>query len=166
MTKFDDLCAAYAGARQKFFNYRDECWKFASQLSTELVAFFGCTREQVEFVPVTKERKPGFGYSLMGAMHLAEDTFWHFGILTTIYEAPNIFPQQPLLFHLLVKKVDQSFIVKGSPKGPEFRVGAPTAAELRPLNEWLFEQCKSWLDHGLEMFLEGQEQPEPKKIGF
>jgi hypothetical protein len=37
VTKFDELCAAFAESRSKFFKYRDECLGLATKLISGLV---------------------------------------------------------------------------------------------------------------------------------
>ena len=92
VTKFDELCAAFAESRSKFFKYRDECLGLATKLISGLVQYLEIPRDCVSFVPLDKEPEPDRQYHIIGAMHLDDDTFWHVGVQLRIYEAPNVSP--------------------------------------------------------------------------
>ena len=164
MSKFEDLCRAYATSRKNYFDYRDACLKFGTNLVNGMIDYFKCPREQVKFIPLKEDIKPNTMYSLLGAMDLDDDTFWHFGLGLTLYEAPNVFPQETALLPLLVKKVDDSFIVKFGTHGEEFKIHKDKPDEQTAFYEFVFRQIKESYEKALQRFLEQKETS--RKIGF
>ena len=164
MSKFEELCKAYATSRKNYFDYRETCSKFAHTLVRGMVDYFGCPKGQVKFIPLNKEVESGSIYTVMGAIHLDDDTFWHLGVRLTLYKAPNIFPHQPFLLRLLIKKVDDYFTVKLRTEGPEFKVHEDKPDEFNSFYEFIFDLIKEDLEKGLQRFLEQNETV--RKIGF
>lgn len=167
MSKFEELCRAYAVARKNYFDYRDTCCKFAHTLVSGMIDYFKCPKEQIKFIPLKGEVEPNSSYTVMGAIHLDDDTFWHLGVMLTLYEAPNVFPHQPVLLQLLIKKVDDYFIVKLGTKRQEFTIHEDKPDEFNPFYEFIFVLIKENHEKGLQRFLgKEQKKEEPRKIGF
>lgn len=165
MSKFDELCGAYKTAQDNYSNYHTACVKFYGTLVSEFVKYLDCPREQVTFLPLDKEPDPGSTYSIPGAMHLDDDTYWHLGFRLTLYISPNTFPHQPILLRLLAKKVDDHFLVKLGKDGPQFKVHENNPKELEPFFDSLFTAIKEDFENGLQSFLSQGEQ-EIRRIGF
>src|SRR5690349_5326877 len=112
MSRFEELCAAYGEFRSRAIAERDGCWNFAIYLMAELKDYLGYPGD-FQFEPVKSKPATGMTYSLPGAMEVDERGSWHLGVLITIYEAPNRFPQFRGLLHLVIKRLSEgSFIVK------------------------------------------------------
>jgi len=164
MSKFEELCKSYATARENYFNYRNACWDFASHLVSGMIDYFQCPKEQVKFIPLKGDEKPGSVYTLMGAMHLDDDTFWHLGVGLTLYIAPNVFPHETILLPLLIKKVTDYFIVKLDGHQKEFKIHIDKTDEFDTFYEFVFQQIQETYEKGLQRFLDQNEAT--RKIGF
>lgn len=164
MSKFKELCDAYTLSRKKYFDYWDACAIFATNLVNGVVDYFECPREQISFIPLKETPKPNTTYTLRGAMHLDEDTFWHLGVGLTLYTAPNIFPHERTILPFLIKKVDDNFIVKLGPEGKEFRDSTDKSDRFKEFFDFIFIKIKERYEKGLQKFLEQNETT--RKIGF
>jgi len=163
MSKFNEICESFKISRKQYFDYRDECWKFANQLINGFREYAKIPNEQFTFVPLDKEINSDSLYSLMAVMVLQDDTYWHFGFQITLYEAPNIYPYQPILFKITLKKSNGKFIVK---VGPNFEkaISLDSEAEKIELYEYLCNSAVNCFKGSLEKFLENKAIT--KRIGF
>ncbi len=105
MSKFEELCNAYAKSRNDYFSYQDESFKFASSLINNFIDYLEVPEEQIKYIPTNIEPVKDMIYTIWGSIHLDKDTFWHLGVLLTLYEKPNIFPHQPIKIEFLFKKM-------------------------------------------------------------
>ncbi len=164
MSKFKELCKAYETARINFFDYRRDCHTFASKLIDGLIDFLQCPKEQIKFIPLKKDYESDFTYTLMGAMHLNDDTFWHLGVGITLYKEPNIFPHETVLISFLIKEKSDSFTVKLGDSGKEFEILKDKPEDFNEIYEFIFNQIKETYEKGLKRFLEQKETS--REIGF
>ncbi len=166
MSIFDDICKEYSASRKRYFDYRDECHDMARELISGLGKYLGCPEDTMSFHPQKEEdEKPGTTYSLMGAMNLQDDTYWHFKIGILIYEAPNISPKQLNLFDFSLKKMKTGkFGVKAMADGKEFTVDPKDPATFTAVYEEITKTIIAGYKTGLEKFLE--QDVEVRKIGF
>lgn len=164
MTKFEELCQAYTNSRKYYFDYRDSCYQFTGGLMGKISSRLGIPMEQLEFIPLKEEPKPNTKYSISGAMHLDDDTYWHIGIRITLYEKPNILPHQPVLVRILIKKKDNIFTVRLGPAGEVFPIRQEVEEEYNTFIDAMFSLIKNGFETGLQRFLEKREIV--KKIGF
>ncbi|MFA6583629.1 MAG: hypothetical protein WCS77_04960 [Elusimicrobiaceae bacterium] len=164
MSKFNQLCKAYATARKSFFDYRDECFEFTSWLLEGLVSYLDCPVEQIGYFPLKGDFQPGHTYTLMGAMDLEDDTYWHFGMGITLYEQKKKFPHETVLFEFMIKKADGKFTVKMDAEGTEFHIAKDDPASAHKLYEKIYEEIRESYSSGLQHFLEEDETA--RKIGF
>ena len=164
MTKFDELCKAFARARKDYHEYENSSRKFAGKLVKKLIDHMGIPKDQFKYVPLEGERDKNATYSIAGAMHLDHDAYWNLGICITIYEQPNSYPHQPLLIRLLFKKKDDSYIVKIGPNGDVNNVRLDVEEDYAVFAEFLFNYLKNIYEGRLEKFLE--KDIVEKKIGF
>jgi hypothetical protein len=143
---------------------RDGCWNFGIHLIAELKDYLGYPGD-FQFEPVKSKPATGMTYSLPGAMEVDERGSWHLGVLITIYEAPNRFPQFRGLLHLVNKRLSEgSFIVKPAPEAPDIAVVWTDATAFRPVCEAIFNMIKhSFSEPDAEALAEGSGA---KKIGF
>lgn len=166
MSRFDELCKAYAKARKNYFNYRESCLTFAENLINGLIKYLECPPEQVRFFPLDQqEPQPGHTYTLMGSMTLLEDTFWHFGMGLTLYESKHIYPHETVFFQFMIKAGDteDSFFVKLEEEGEMFRIATPDDAIL--LYKLIFNEIEESYKNSLQHFLENTGDT-ARKIGF
>src|SRR5712672_2867541 len=92
MTKFEELCAAYSSVRREYGAYRHECMQFVGAMVAGLREYLGAPEG---FVTLFAKGGSYAGRKVDGpaaAMHLADDTFWHFGVALDIYEDEGQMP--------------------------------------------------------------------------
>ena len=163
MTKFDELCQAYANSRKNYFNYQSSCHEFISRLIKKIIKYLEIPEEQVKVIPLHQEAKDQCDYSVTEAMHLEDDTFWHIGLLITLY-AEDSLPRQPVLIWLITKRNNDLFLVKLGPASKEFAVHPNEEQDYINFIDHLFLNIKDSFELGLQHFLEGQENT--RRIGF
>ncbi len=162
MSKFEELCKAYATSINNFSKYRDDCKEFASNLREGMSAYFQCP---IEFTSLLEEQTQPL-HTLTGLMYLGDDTFWHIGIKITLYKEPKGgLPQDTALLSILIKKIDDDyFIVKLGNIKQKFTIHNDKEDEFIDFYEFIFEQIKRHYEEGLKDFLEQNETS--IKIGF
>lgn len=164
MSKFEELCKIYDSARGSYVDYQRVCHDFASRLVKSMIDYFQGPEGAVTFIPLQGEPEPEKTYTLMGAMHLDKDTFWHLGVVVTLYPRPGIFlPHRRNLLCFLIKKVEDYFIVKLSHLKEEFKIHRDKPDEFNPFFEFVFEKIKESYENSLQRFLE---QDSIFRIGF
>lgn len=164
MTKFSDLCTSYKTSRETYFEYRNRSYDFASELIRRYVQFLGIPNEQFRFVPLDEVPKPNTTYTLFGAIHLNDDSFWHLGLQITIFTAPNEYPQQPLLIKFLFKEAENGFRILISEDDPGHIIHLGNESEFLAFFDFLQHTIQQSFETGLQRFLE---QSAPlKTIGF
>jgi hypothetical protein len=93
MSKFDEMCAAYAASRKDWATYRDRCVQHYFKLVNGFMQYCGIATKNLEIVPVNEEPKSGTMYSVPGEIHFdKESRFWHLAFVITLHIAPNTFP--------------------------------------------------------------------------
>jgi hypothetical protein len=141
MSKFEELCSAYSGVKREYDTYRHECMAIVGTLLTGL-------REYLEapegFVSLYAKGGGMAGRKVDGpsaAMHMADDTFWHFGIAIDLYEETNQMPMHCVGFDMRLKKVGHKFIlhVEG---GPPFELSKDNPDRMAALYDFIFQFIK------------------------
>nr|DAI75498.1 MAG TPA: hypothetical protein [Caudoviricetes sp.] len=107
MSKFEEICAAYKVSQDKFHDYRNRSMDFALSLGHKYIQYLGITRENFRWVPVQDNSTEEEGFTIQGAMHLDDDTYWHLGLKINVFTAPNAFPQQRLLIIFKFKQKEK-----------------------------------------------------------
>jgi hypothetical protein len=164
VSKFDELCQAYASSRKAYVDYRDACFGFAQALIEGLLAFLQVPEGRIRLVPVNRDPDPEAAYSLAGAMHLDEDTYWHVGVVVDLSDPAGAFPPQAVLIKLLVKRHDGAFYVRLGEDDEDMRVRDASPEDLALVMEHVFETIKDSYEQGLQQFLDQDEST--RKIGF
>jgi hypothetical protein len=164
MSKFEDMCAAYADSRNKFFSYRKRCQSHMSALVSGFIEYCKIPPDQVLFLPCDHEPKENSRYSLPGAMHLDEDTYWYLGVQITLYEKPNIFPHQPILLILCVKDINGDLFVKIGRDSQTQQLNLSDESERSSFYDQLVGIITRYFKEGLQQFLETEAKL--KRIGF
>lgn len=145
MSKFEELRQAYITARKNSSDYWKTCWGFASDLVNRMIDYFQWPREQVKVIPLKGDVNPNLKYTVQGSMHLGDDAFWHLGVNLFLYEAPNIHPYFDVLLPVMIKKVDDHFIVKLEGYEKEFKIHKDNPDGFNAFYEFIFEQIKKRL---------------------
>ena len=164
MSKFDEMCEAYSTYRREYFEYEDECFKFANKLIVGMVNYFGIPKEQLKLVPALEEPKPNTGYYLKGAMQ-RDDAYWHVGVEVILYARPNLRPFYPLLIHLRIRKDDGKFIVKIFKEDPGHRIDMNSDSELEEFYDFVLQAVKDDFRDELQQLQEQRPVRRPR-IGF
>jgi hypothetical protein len=164
MSKFDELCGVYGKSRDDYFVYEEESFKFASSLVINFVEYFGIPQVQIKFIPTNIEPEEGLTYTLPGSIHLDTDTFWHLGMIVTLYEEPIIFPHQPIKLVLKFKKENTQFLVKLQNTEKEFRITPFVKLEYNDFYDHIYEEIKNMFKDQLQQFL--KDSSTVKTIGF
>ncbi len=152
MTKFEELCAAYSNVRREYAAYRHECMEFVGAMVAGLREYLGAPEG---FVTLFAKGGSYAGRKVDGpsaAMHLADDTFWHFGVALDIYEDEGQMPMHCVGFDMRLKKVGHKFIlhVEG---GPPFELTRDNPDRLMPLYEFIFQFVKSRYENSFNEFV-------------
>lgn len=164
MIKFDELCKAYVISRKNYFDYQFESARFIKNIIDNIIKYLEIPKEQIKLIPLDKEPEPNSKYTVQGAMHLNDDTFWHTGIQVTLYEAPNISPQQPVLIRLMVKKSENIYLVKIDPDEEGHKINPESNEDIQNFIDYISERIENIFKEGLQKFLE--ESASLKTIGF
>lgn len=164
MTKFEELCGACVVSRQKFINYRDECSDFAVRVVNKLEDYFGMSNPNlVSYVPLDKEPEERLTYTVSAAIHLNEDSYWHFGVMLKFYDLShddNINMSDLIKLKIKIKKVDNHFVLKFGDKHEKFLIERDE--DLIPFYDLVYREIKDYFDNNLEKFLNG----EKPSLGF
>ena len=164
MSKYDELCTAYASSRKAYMDYRDGCFAFAQAVVEALVRYLEVPDGRVRLVPVNREPDPEALYSLAGAMHLDEDTYWHLGAVVDLGDPSGAFPPQSVLVRVLLKRCDEGFCLRLGQEEEDLTVRDGFPQDMAAVTEHIFETIKSSYEQGLQQFLGQQE--DTRKIGF
>jgi hypothetical protein len=152
MSKFEELCAAYSGVKREYDTYRHECMAFVGTLIAGLRDYLDAPEG---FVNLYAKGGSFAGRKVDGpaaAMHIGDDTFWHFGVAIDLFEESNQFPMHSVGFDMRLKKVGHKFIlhVEG---GPPFELTKDNPDRLLPLYEFLFQFIKSRYENSFTEFV-------------
>jgi len=164
MSKYEELCQAYANSRKTYVEYRNACFGFAQDLIEGLVNFLQVPEERIRLVPVNRDPDPEAVYTLSSAMHLDEDTYWHVGVVVDLSDPAGAFPPQAVLIKLLVKRHDGTFYVRLGQDGDDMRVRDGYPQDMALVMEHVFTTIKESYEQGLQQFLDQEEST--RKIGF
>lgn len=164
MSKFDEMCAAYTMSRKNYFEYQKRCLKHFDTLIKGFIKYCDIPKEQVRFEPCDKVPEKNARYTLIGSIHLNDDTFWHLGMVITLYEKPNVYPHQSLLIILCIKENNGKVFLKVTPEDKQQQIDLLDEKQCSALYDRLIEGVKSYYQNGLQRFLKGPESI--KKIGF
>lgn len=164
MSKFSDICTAYSTSRTTYFEYRDRSFSFAGELIRRYVQYLEIPAERFRFVPLNEEPKPNTTYTLAGAIHLDDDTYWHLGLQIMIFTSSNAYPQQPVLIRFMFKAAEGGYHIRISENDDGHVIHAGNETEFTTFFDFLQLQIRQNFLTGLQCFLE---QSAPlRTIGF
>ncbi|HET9554151.1 MAG TPA: hypothetical protein VFP50_14380 [Anaeromyxobacteraceae bacterium] len=153
-TRYQDLCTAFEEARKRFSDYRSDCVFFAATFARGLADYLGGPRELVAFEPVGGVRVGDGPTDVKDAMHLDEDTYWHFGVRLRI-TSDKVTDAIPL--RIRFKKIEGRYVVNLFGH-EDFELAEPTPAALQPVYHELFTSVRRHYEDGLRLFLDKRGQ--------
>jgi hypothetical protein len=113
MSKFEEICAAYKDSKENFNSYRKESMGFAISLGRKYLQYLGVETNHFRWVPESKQDDKSTNFTIPGAMHLDDDTYWHLGLKLRVYSAKNVMPQQDVFIVFMFKKIaDCEYAIK------------------------------------------------------
>lgn len=154
MSRFDELCEALRAVRSNYNDYRERCFDFANAMVTGL-------HENLEapegFVNFFAQEGPLAGRKVDGpaaAMHLRDDGFWIFGIAIDLHEDPSILPYDCVAIGVLVKYIDEQFLVRFDHDDElSFEISQP--AELQQIYDYLYDLIRGRYENSFRKFIAG-----------
>jgi len=154
-TRYADLSHAFEDARKRFSDYRSDCVFFAATFARGLTEFMQGPRDLVSFEPVGGARVGDGPVEVQEAMHLDEDTYWHFGIRMGVAAGDKAVDAVRL--HIRFKKIEGRYVVNLFGH-EDFELTEPTPAALSPVYEELFVSVRRHYEDGLRLFLDKRGQ--------
>lgn len=163
MSKYQELCQAYAVSRKAYMDYREASLTFTQSLIQALMRYLEIPEGQVTFVPVNKEPDPEAIYPLAGAMHLEDDAYWHLGVVLNLGDPSGACPPQAVLLKLLVKHREGTFGVRLGQDEEDILIRPDFPQDMTEFLEHVFTAVKDSYEEGLQQFLDHETM---RKIGF
>ena len=152
MTKFNDLCAAYGDVKRQFDDYRKECMLVVGALAAGLREYLEAPEGYVSLFCKHGSWAGRKVDSPIAAMHLADDTFWHFGISMDLFEESGQLPFHTIGFDIKLKKVGRKFIVQCE-EGPVFELSREHPDGFRPLYDYIYQFAKKRYSESFSDFI-------------
>lgn len=164
-SKFSKLCKAYDVAQDDFAAYKQNCHAFAIELVKELKENFEIPERQFSLYRVEKDNNFKLIHgSLIGALTLTQDSHWHFGLGLTVCRAPESYPEELILIHILFRKeTDNAFYLKHTFGDKEFKVEKGDKASYLNYFEDLFSTIEASYRGHIQQFV-GEKTT--RKLGY
>lgn len=103
--KFYQLCGAYDIAQSNFETYKQNCQNFTIELVRELKQYYDIPDPQFTLHKIGENNNFELIHgSVLGALTLSPDSYWHFGVGLTVCRAPNSFPEELILIRIIFRK--------------------------------------------------------------
>ena len=137
MSKFEELCKAYAAARKQSIEYKHSCQDFADFLVHRMILYFECPIET-------------------GEMDVDEDGYLFFNIAMTLYEnpqAPQDSAQEKVSFSLSIRKKRNTFVVSVYPYGNSFTIPRDDLNQLDRVYEFIDNTITAIYEEKLKLWL-------------
>ena len=159
MSKFEQICDAYAQSRKSFRKYEETCRNFARDIVFGLIDYYEWPRNQeITYIPLGEEISPNDRfYALAGAMRMDADAFWHFGVELTVEDQGGSHPLR-FLMSFFIKKVGSHFIVKLGVDGREIKIHEDRQGELHPFYEAVFMQIMEFFNNRYQDAITNQQK--------
>jgi len=153
-TPYQQISKAYAIARENYAAYRSECALFAGTFSRGFVEYLGGARDAISYESLRGVREGDGPVDVQEAMHLDEDTFWHFGMQIRVAGEKTT---DMVRVEVRFKKIERRFVI--SLFGHEdFEITEPNALTLEPVYELLVLSIRRHYEDGLRLFLDKRGQ--------
>jgi hypothetical protein len=151
---YQQICQALATARENYAAYRSESALFAGILSRGFAEYLGAARDAVGYESLKGVREGDGPVDVQEAMHLDEDTYWHFGVVIRVASEQST---DVLRFQVRFKKIEKRWVV--SLFGHEdFELVEPSTTSLEPVYELLVASIRRHYEDGLRLFLDKRGQ--------
>jgi hypothetical protein len=164
MSKYNDLCQAYSGARKNYFDYWHDCANFITGLMNGMREYFEMPKENLKYVPLNEKPEFAKKYTARDCMLLEQDTFWYVGVMMTLCGVHEEQPEETLILPILVKKLDDTYTVKFGPAGDEFEITGDDKQSRTAFYDFVFKQISDTYKDRLHKFLE--KMISERRIGF
>lgn len=164
MTKFEELCQAFAKSREDFRSYRDACGDFAAVLLNGFREYLKCPPTQIKVTSLNDEEDLSVCHIPIGTMHLREDTFWHIGLTLVLYEAANVYPQETAIVRIKIKKSGNIFHVVIADSENVIKVDDSKDQDMNEIFDKISDLLLQNYEAGVEYFLE--QDKSTRKIGY
>src|SRR5512137_1088463 len=151
---YQQICKAYAVARENYAAYRSECALFAGTFSRGFAEFLGGARDAVSFESLRGVREGDGPMDVQEAMHLDEDTYWHFGMTIRVAGEKS---SDVIRVKVRFKKMERRFVINLFGH-EDFEIVEPNALTLEPVYELLVGSICRHYEDGLRLFLDQRGQ--------
>jgi len=164
-SKFHQLCAVYDAAQVRFEEYKKNCHLFSIEFTQHLKEYYQIPEKQFSLYRIDREgRFDLVPSSLIHAIDLFDDHYWHFGIGLTVCRAPETLPEELILIHLFFRKEEgKEFFLKHTLSDKEFEVFQGKKDSFIPFLDDLFNTIRSSYDGYIQQFI-GERTT--RKLGF
>lgn len=154
MSKFDELCQALGAVRGEFYEYRRECFLIVGAFMEGLSEYLGAPVGQISLYAKGGSFAGRKVDGPAAAMHLADDTFWHFGVALDLNDEQGGLSYHTVGFDLRLKKVGNDFIIHVD-DGPAHVVHSGRLADLEVIYEAMFVFLRDRYRNSFQEFLGG-----------
>ncbi len=165
ISKFKELCSAYSNAQTNFENFRLDCHSIASTLVSEIKNYMEIPEHQFSLYKINQKKEfQVVPPSLVNALLLAPDSYWHFGAGLTVCKAPGSMQEELILIHLMIRKEsDGQFFVKYANHDQEFEVFKEKPESFHSFFDFLHEAIMGSYKERLQQFLAEKTE---RKLGY
>lgn len=155
MSRFNKLCEAYDHAQNNFETYKRNCYNFGVELVDELRKYFQVPDRQFTVYKIEENNNFDLIHgSLLGALTLTKDSFWHFGVGFTVCRTVDVFPEELILLALVYRKEKgNTFYLKHTYNEKEFKVEHGKPETYKEYFEDLFKTILESYNGHLQQFI-------------
>jgi hypothetical protein len=166
MSKFDEMCAAYAALKTDWTAYQERCVRHYHKLVSGFMQYSGIPNNKLEIVPVNEEPRAGASYGIPGEMHFdKESRFWHLAFVLTLHIAPNvIYPQQRIRMIICLMEKAGKVYVKYDPEGDIKEIDLKDEKQCEEFYDFIVNRVKKYFTYKMDEYLEGSTSE--RTIGF
>jgi len=173
MSKFSDLCSLYKESRETYAECQKRAFKFSVELMERYLNYLDIPNKYFKYVPLKNDPDPQEigrlsqenNYTVRGATHLKDDTYWHIGLVITVFITENTYPQYPVFIDFKFKEKDNGYIVIITDDHEGYLIHGGNETEFNDLFNFIQIKLQDNFKTGLQRFLEQSEQSLPT-IGF
>jgi hypothetical protein len=116
VSKFEEMCKAFAGARKSWLEYRDRSFANMAALALGFAAYCKLPRENVDYGKPGKTLGDGDFKTKTPIPAVMEfnqrNGFWEIDVYITLFEAPNMYPHHVSRFRLGLRESGEKVLVK------------------------------------------------------
>ena len=132
MSKYEGMSQAANDFRERWSDHEQRCIQAAIKFTKGFSEYCSIPNNGMSFVPISdEERQPGTHYSLVGAMKLKEDLWWHVGLVISLSSGHRV------LQELCFSEDKEETIIRLGPKESQQRLNFDDPIKLHNLYEAL-----------------------------